>query len=168
MQILKSIFYWVFLWLLFQAPSSNSNSLFFIGFALNFPFLAHYATVTSATTKLILKRPTTLDLKCKSKPRNGVGGSNSSKCKYMGNTTCLYHGPHRKTSSSTASKNWRTSDSSGKKSNIFVRLTSLSSRKADPPNHVVTSLTTSKSNNMKESPNPVNDHQIGMKNAFKI
>ena len=85
----------------------------------------------------------------------------------MGTTTCLYHGPHRKTSSSTASKNWRTSDSSGKKSNIFVRLTSLSSRKADPPNHVVTSLT-SKSNNMKESPNPVNDHQIGMKNAFEI
>ena len=168
MQILKSIFYWVFLWLLFQAPSSKSNSLFFIGFALNFPFLAHYATVTSATTKLILKRPTTLDLKCKSKPRNGGGGSNSSKCKYMGNTTCLYHGPHRKTSSSTASKNWRTSDSSGKKSNIFVRLTSLSSRKADPPNHVVTSLTTSKSKNMTESPNPVNDHQIGMKNAFKI
>ena len=140
----------------FYCPSRTYPA---IPYCTTFPFLAHYVTVTSAA-KVILKRPTTLDLKCKSKPRNG---SNSSKCKYMGTTTCLYHGPHRKTSL-TASKNWRTSssttDSSSKKSNIFVRLTSLSRK--DPNHHVVTSLT---SKNMKESPKTLND-PIGKKHAF--
>ena len=65
----------------------------------------------SSTSSILLKRPTSLDLKCKSTPRN-------PKCTFLSsNRKCLYHG--------NSSKRY-----SERKKNIFVRLTSLRKNRA--------------------------------------
>ena len=73
-------------------------------------------TMTTASTASnvasVLKRPTTLALRTKSAPRN-------PKCSFLSSNKCLYH-------NTTASSNsGKKRDWSERKSNIFVKLTSL-------------------------------------------
>ena len=73
-------------------------------------------TMTTASTASnvasVLKRPTTLALRTKSAPRN-------PKCSFLSSNKCLYH-------NTTASSNsGKKGDWSERKSNIFVKLTSL-------------------------------------------
>ncbi len=94
---------------------------------------------TPVRTPSVLKRPTTLDLKCKSTPCGGpkcsglngsVAGScrhhSSSKHHYRHNT--YHHGQRGRSKKSASGSSWRggsTSVREPKKTNIFVRLTSL-------------------------------------------
>ena len=67
---------------------------------------------TASNVASVLKRPTTLALRTKSAPRN-------PKCSFLSSNKCLYHNT---TASSNSS---RKRDWSERKSNIFVKLTSL-------------------------------------------
>ena len=67
---------------------------------------------TASNVASVLKRPTTLALRTKSAPRN-------PKCSFLSSNKCLYH-------NTTASSNsGKKRDWSERKSNIFVKLTSL-------------------------------------------